>query len=290
MGMTLPFSLLPPKVLQQFSKQFYTLAGSLTPLFSSLKEDLEQAESSQTPREYLAQAFASALLDATVILTALLTIGFLAKMDITLFALGMFFVVGLAAFFTAASYPRITASRRARALERQLVPALRQLLIQLKSGVPLFNGMASLTNDYEEVSVEFRKIVRRINAGTSELDALSDASQQNPSLSFRRVLWQLTNALKVGSDVSRVVEGLVDELMGEQKNQIRRYGQELSPWAMLYMMLAVVVPSLGVTMMLVVASFAKFSIPIIVLAGVIGGLILFQLFFMSFISSRRPSV
>ncbi|HLD76271.1 MAG TPA: type II secretion system F family protein, partial [Candidatus Norongarragalinales archaeon] len=132
--------------------------------------------------------------------------------------------------------------------------------------------------------------VRRINAGTSELDALSEASQQNPSLGFQRALWQLTNALKVGSDVSRVVESLVDEFIGEQKDQIRRYGQELSPWAMLYMMLAVVVPSLGVTMMLVVASFAKFSIPLIFLGGVIAFLVFFQLFFMNFISTRRPSV
>lgn len=291
MGNTQPFSLLPPKLLKQFSKPLYSSAGGLTSLFPNLKEHLEQAETTQTPREYLASALASALLNTAVALAAFLAIELLAKAkSLTLLTIGLPAIIGLATFLTAANYPQLIALRRGRRLERQLVPALRQLLIQLKSGVPLFNAMASLTNDYDEVSREFQKIVRRINAGTSELDALGEASQQNPSLAFRRVLWQLTNALKVGSDVSRVVEGLVDELMREQRDQIRRYGQELSPWAMLYMMMAVVVPSLGVTMLLVVASFAKFSIPTAFLAGIIAFLVLFQALFMNFITTRRPSV
>ena len=74
------------------------------------------------------------------------------------------------------------------------------------------------------------------------------------------------------------------------KSAIHRYGQELSPWAMLYMMFAVVVPSLGVTMIIVISSFLGIEIPTIIFPAVLAFLIGFQLFFMSFISSRRPLV
>ena len=45
-----------------------------------------------------------------------------------------------------------------------------------------------------------------------ELDALAEASHENPSLQFRKVLWQISNALKVGSDVGEALEAIVEEL------------------------------------------------------------------------------
>jgi flagellar protein FlaJ len=164
------------------------------------------------------------------------------------------------------------------------------MLIAIRSGVPLYNTMASLTLDYGETSNEFRKIVKKINSGVHELDALSDATAENPSQQFRKLLWQVSNALKVGSDVGNVLEALNQEYTKERVDQVRRYGQELSPLSMVYMMFAIILPSLGITMLIVITSFLTVPIPSITLLALFGVLVLFQLFFLNLISTRRPLV
>ena len=140
------------------------------------------------------------------------------------------------------------------------------------------------------MSNAFSKIVQKINSGVPELEALAEASTTNPSHQYRRLLWQISNALKVGSDLGRVLELQIDELTRERVDQIRRYGQELSPWTMIYMMAAVIVPSLGVTMLIVIVGFLDVTVPKIILAVVLAGLIGFQLFFLNFVNSRRPAI
>ncbi len=287
----IPFSLLPTPVLINFSRKFVNAGVFVSTLFPFLRDSLAQAESEFNSRQYGAIAFTAALTNA-VVLGALAVFVAIVSRNPTLVvpALMLATVVAFASFVTIIYFPQVIAKRRMRALETQLIPALRQMLIEIKSGVPLFNAMASISMDYGEVSKEFKKMVQRINSGTPELDAIADATTENPSHQFRRVLWQLSNALKVGSDVSKVMELQIEELTKERIDQIRKYGQELSPWTMIYMMTAVILPSLGVTMLIVVVAFVDVTIPKLLLPAIAGGLMLFQLFFMNFVSSRRPAV
>jgi hypothetical protein len=95
----------------------------------------------------------------------------------------------------------------------------------------------------------------------------------------------------VGSDIAISLSDMIDELSKEKMDDIRRYGQELNPWTMMYMMLAVVIPSLGITIAAIILSFLNISMPKnLVLPGVIVFLILFQVFFINFVKSRRPVV
>ena len=92
--------------------------------------------------------------------------------------------------------------------------------------------------------------MKNINAGKSQIESLNEASERNPSLYFRRALWQIVNAIKAGSDIGKTLEVITENLSEEQLNQIKSYGQELNPWTMLYMIVAVIAPSLGVTFIL----------------------------------------
>jgi flagellar protein FlaJ len=187
-------------------------------------------------------------------------------------------------------YPRIVAKRRMRELEKNLVPALRHLLIEVKSGVPLFNAMAGITKGYGEVSIEFKHIIKDINTGAKEVDALNDAVKRNPSFSFRRGLWQISNAITSGADIGDALQAIIDDLTKEQITAIRRYGQELNPWTMIYMVAAVIIPSLGVTFLVVISAFSGAIIPKIIYPMIAAFLLGFQLFFMNFVKSKRPSV
>ncbi len=287
---SIPFSFLPPKVVLSLAKSTKNAGNFVAALFPSLEDDLLHARLSVTPREYAAVALIVAPINAVVIGVMLFALSGILKINLFLQIIALMVFIAVASFLTVIFYPKLIAMRRVRVLERDLIPATRQLIIEIKSGVPLFNSLASVSSDYGEVSKEFEKIVTRINNGVPELDALADASHENPSLQFRKVLWQISNALKVGSDVGAALEAVVEELTRERVNQIRKYGQELSPWTMLYMMAAVVIPSLGVTMMIVISSFMSIEIPKFVLPLALVFLLGFQLFFANFVSSRRPNV
>lgn len=290
MALSIPFSILPPSIVARLAKPLKGLGNFIATLFPGLKLELMQADFEVTPREYAGMALIVGVTNAIAIFALLYGIGIAVSKDLLALAIVGAMVVGAASFITIISYPRVISTRKTRALEDQLIPALRQLLIDLRSGVPLFQGMTSVSTGYGEVSAEFRKMVKEMNAGMSQPDVLNEASKRVASFRFRRVLWQINNALKVGSDVATALDAMVDELTRERIDEIRRYGQELNPWVMIYMIAAVVIPSLGITMLIVVLSFLNIPVPKAIFPAIWIFLAGFQIFFISFVKSRRPAV
>jgi pilus assembly protein TadC len=187
-------------------------------------------------------------------------------------------------------YPKFVALRRIKKLEKDLLNSLEHILIEIKSGVPLFNAMIGVTDGYGEVSDEFKIAVKEINAGIPEIKALERASLRNPSLYFRRSLWQITNAMKAGSDIASALEAIVNNLTQEQIIAIRRYGQELSPFTLMYMLIAVIMPTLGITFLIILSSFAGLKIPDFTFPMIILVLAIFQYFYMGIIKTKRPAL
>ena len=150
--------------------------------------------------------------------------------------------------------------KRIRNLDKNLLPAMQNALVQLKAGVPLFHILAQISiGGYGEVSKEFLKVVREVNAGKPQIDALDVIAFENPSPYFRRVIWQISNRMKTGADLAETVKEITIHLSGEQVNQIERYGAQLSPLSMFYMVVAIILPALGLTLMIVMASFMSLS-------------------------------
>lgn len=289
--MKVPFSLLPAPAVMFISRRMLGVGSVVSKMFPGLKLQLLQAGTKETPKEYGAVAFVVALSNMIILGLIFAIVGIVAKVDVMLLALGACLVVGGFSFFTIIMMPGVTASRRVKSLDNNLIPSMRQLLIEVRSGVTLFQAMTSITTGYGEVSVEFKRIVDHINVGVSETDAINEASKRNLSFKFRRVLWQISNSLTVGSDISVSLSDMIEELTKEKLDDIRRYGQELNPWTMMYMMLAVILPSLGITIAAIILSFLNIALPkMIVMPGIILGLMGFQIVFIQFVKSRRPVV
>ncbi|MEM3030480.1 MAG: type II secretion system F family protein [Candidatus Micrarchaeia archaeon] len=286
----IPFSLLPPSVAVALAKRLLALGAPIAKLSPGLKVELIQANYDLTAKEYAALTVVVALTNVLVLAAGIALLGYLAGINVYVFAAAAALAVGAASFFSTLFYPRVIATRRVRALDDNLIPALRQILIELKSGVTLFQAMMSITEGYGEVSAEFKRIVEHINMGIAETMALNEASKRNPSPRFRRVLWQVSNAITSGSDVVVELEATIEDLTKERVDDIKRYGQELNPWTMVYMMGTGILPSLGVSVSVIILSFLNIAIPKLIFPAIIAGIILFQLFFINFVSSRRPSV
>ena len=178
-----PFSIVPIPILLATSRYFLAIGSMFSKFSPSLKPQLVQADIKLSPREWSTLAFIVAIGNAFIIGLLLYFIGLLARQDFSNFASAVALMMGLASFITVLSYPKIITTKRLRALDNNLIPALHQLLIELKSGVSLFEAMKSLRKGYGEVSNEFREITDHIEGGTSEIIAINDASSRNPSCS-----------------------------------------------------------------------------------------------------------
>lgn len=285
-----PFSPLPPRMTAKLIKRLLPFGYFLNKRFKSLQDDLFQARIDIHPREYGASVLLNSILYAFIVFILFLLLGILLRVDLLftgfLFAILFFAFI----FFTMLFYPRIVARRRMRALEIHLIPALRHLLIEVRSGVPLFQALTSITTDYGEASREFREIVRNISTGMKEADALAESTKRNSSFQFRRAIWQISNALRAGSDLGTALGAIIDDLSKEQITAIRRYGQELNPWTMIYMIAAVIIPALGLTFLVIISSFSGAQIPKVIYPLIIFALFAFQIFFFNFVKTRRPNI
>ncbi|MBN2459783.1 type II secretion system F family protein [Candidatus Woesearchaeota archaeon] len=181
-------------------------------------------------------------------------------------------------------------SKRAKSIDKDVLFAGRFLLIKLNSGKPLINSLTDASQSYGVANTYFKDIVRNIDLGTPLEDALEKAMDNCPSKKMGRVLFQINNALRIGIDVTQNLEAVLEEIANEQLVEIQRYGKKLNSLTLFYMLVAVVAPSLGLTMFMVVAGLVSLDIG----PGTFGVFLLFliilELVFLSLFKSIRPNV
>lgn len=290
-NMVIPFVPFPLKTAIREAKVFERLGIVISKSKPSLKLDLFQAEIDMLPKVYASIVALTTIFYFSVMTPVIFLVGLLVKGQPDFFLpLTVGGIFSLFVFSYLMRYPKFVALRRIKKLDKDLLDSLQHILIEIKSGVPLFNSLIGVTEGYGEVSDEFKIVVKEINAGISEIKALERASLRNPSLHFRRSLWQITNAMKAGSNVASALEAIVDTLTQEQIIGIRRYGQELSPFTLMYMLIAVIMPTLGITFLIILSSFAGIVFPDSMFPLILLVLAIFQYFYMGVIKTKRPAL
>lgn len=287
----IPMGMMPMPQLKRISKPFYGIARPIQKGLPNLQIQLKQAEVDLSDLEYVAMCMSSTLF---MFVFLFIFAFFMTKIGLNIF-LGfvIVFILSMIMFIQKLVYPRVYSNKRIKNIERNLLPALQNILVQLNAGVPLFSILVSIAQGgYGGVSEEFEKAVREINAGRSQVTTLEDLASRNPSQYFRRSLWQMTNGIKTGTDMTYVIEDTIKSLSEFQLIQIQKYGSQLKPIAMFYLLLAVIAPSLGTTFVILLSSFvaiSDFGVKMI-FWGLFTFVAIFQLFFMGVIKSRRPNL
>ena len=235
----MPLNVLPVPLLRWASKHLLgmgTLFGKIMPLTDV---DMKKAELPVTAKEYSTMSF-------VIVLFYFIFFGFLFfVMAFRLFGqfnlllpLVVSFVFSLLVVVQRITFPIIRITKKVRDLDRNLVFALRTILVQLRSGVSLFDSMKVVAEGkYGAVSHEFKKAVDRISTGTIQEDALERIAEYNPSIYFRRTLWQIVNGMRAGADITAVLSESVNSLTEAQSIQIRNYESQMKILSLVYMML-----------------------------------------------------
>lgn len=294
----IPGSVLPPMIMGSLCHRFRGIVSAISGMIPGIEKDLRQSDMGIGKDIYGAAVFVSAA--SAFIIGAGLSGFFVAAISAKKLAvieprigigicLGIGLLLALGFGVRVLAYPKILLKRKTRDLERNLVFALRAMLVQVRSGVTLFDAISSVANGNNgHVSLEFHKAVRKIETGSYQNDALEELAENNPSLYFRRAIWQLVNGLKAGSDVSQVMESLVDTLSAEKSNQIKKYGNSLKMLSMMYMMIGAIVPALGLTLLIILSIFVKITDT--VFWGMFAFLAMGQFMFIGIIKNSRPSL
>jgi len=290
-----PFLPFEASKAKKYSRVFNPIARKLVSLKPSLKAELAQLDFPFTPVEYFSVTILTFFYVFVMFVIGISLVVFLlsASQFHEIFSIILLSGFVLSLFITGQVlyYPSMLLKKKAEELNKDILFALRHLLIQVRSGVPLYNAIVSVSEaGYGVISKEFEITAKEINGGTPELEALDRMMLRTPSVYLRRAVWQISNALRAGTNLADVLEGLVRDFSEEERVRLQRFSKELSPWALMYLLLTVIFPTMGIALIMVLSSLMPITISNGMFVVFLGFFSAFQLFFVKFLKMKRPKL
>lgn len=286
-------SIFKSKLARETAKPFEEPAKRLVLLFPDLEWDLKRAGYSIDTTTFLSVVMYLSLMTLiaamfVIVLPLVLVKGKDQFYIALLFSIFITFIMFLYLLFI----PKLEISKRGRLIDRDLEYMLKDMEIQLSSGVPLFDTLVNVgKGKYGECSAISDEIVQEVEAGKSMTDVLDSVGLWSPSDYLRNVLWQIVNTVRSGSDIKRSLAAISADLRVDKENKIKSYAQELNMWGLMYMLGAIILPSMGVTLLVILSSFIGGGVITETLFWLILlGLIIFQVVFISFVKGKRPAI
>ncbi len=287
-------NIVPPSFSKMFVKFLYSQAQFIVNFFSSIKKDVEKFEQKVDPVEYIATGLVSYYLLAFVLALGVFRLFQSQEIDLVRATLLSILIFGLIVFilvFLAIKHPVSNAVNKAKDIDKYLLYALRDLSLQVSSGETVYNAMVSVSEGgYKSASREFSLIAKKINVGIPMEIVLREALRKTESEYMRKTYWQIINGIKSGSDLTRGLDSVISELNSEQKSKIQNYARELGLWSLVYMMFSVAIPTIGITMLVILSTFAGFGLNQATFLLFVVASMIVQVILIVFVKSRRPAV
>lgn len=266
-----------------------SFANRIASFFPELKRDLRIAHLRYTPLEYVSKSIKTTLLYAPLFTILFFFVLQKAQKSFLLLA-PIFLVLCIIIFKFSVIGIKSKIRKREREIDKEVLFVGRYLLVKLYSGRPLLNALIETANSRGLVAKYIKEIVDDINTGSTIENALNNAMIYSPSEKLRKILFHVNNALQLGIDVTKPLESVLDEITKEEEIEIKKYGKKLNTLVILYMLGAVIVPSLGIVMFIVISSFVNFPIKFKGLLVFIFFIVVLQFIFITLFKSSRPVV
>ncbi len=255
----------------------------------SLRIELKKAHLKDTPGTYLTKNLKLSSYAAVVFL--ILTFFVIDKSDLSyLLLIPAPFIGFILVFLFLLQMPKVQITKRAREIDREVLFAGRYLLVKLGEGSPMFNALIDASKSYGICGKYFREIVDEILVGTPIEVALENAREYNASEKFKRVLSELLVTLKTGVDVMHSLQEVLSQITTEQIIELKKYAKKVNALILMYMVIGTVLPSLGMTMFIIVAGFLDLALPPVFIFVALFMLLFVQFFFLALFRSARPVV
>ena len=257
----IPLMIISPETAKKITKPFIGLSYIVARLFSGLRYDLKQTDIDLDEGEYIAASLINSFLFFILFFALLFALSFKIQLKEVREALIISLASSLGIFilimFVLVRYPKIIAGKKAEQIDKNLIFALKDMLLEISSGVSLYNALVNISKaGYGDISTELAKVAQAVNTGTSMEKALEKLAIESKSEYLRRTSWQLINTLKAGASLKGALKSIIDDLTIDQRAKIRDYAHELNLWSLVYMLFAVAIPTIGSTLLVILSSFA----------------------------------
>lgn len=218
-----------------------------------LKLKLKMGASKQTPFQYVYQ---------TITLTALSSFALIFIVFMVTKSNLLFLMVGLGFSFLMIpfiyqflfSFIDVQIRKQARELDSDLLFVSEYFLVSLESGLPLGNAIQGLSKLQRPGAKFFKKIYTEFKTGKDLEAALMEGSKNCASDNLKILLKRLKDSLSIGVDLKSVLENFIEESAERKIIEIRSFSKKLNPMVMMYLLLGIVMPSLGVTFLMLGAT------------------------------------
>jgi len=286
--------LIPLRVGIRLTSKWNNLWHKLMAVYPKLRIDLMETDLDVGAEDYVGASILSALFTALLvgglIYTLMTAVGTEQQKVISMTLMVFTLILGLF-LFVLLSYPGILAGKKAEQIDRDLVFALKDMLLEVSSGASAYTALTEVAHSgYGSISHEIAKVVKKANVGVPVEDALEELAIHTRSEHLKNSVWQIINALKSGSSLEGILRELVKDLTMEQKMKIRNYAQELNVMVLIYMLFAVVMPTIATTLIIVLGPFLGVELGPKIFYIMIPVCFFVQIALMEFIKSRRPVV
>ena len=254
-----------------------------------LESSLIEAGMKTTPYEFIKKMMIYALMLAVVIAVAMSIV--MINIEPRLVILGP--LVGFAAYFAGfnkfLTYPKSRTKVAGKEVERDILFAARDIVISMRSGMPFYNAIVSVSTGYGAASREFSRIVELVQLGMPIEQAMDEISAKSQSKTFKRLMLQASVSIKAGADIIGSLQEVVQEVTSDRVIELRRYGQRLNALAMFYMLFGVIFPSMGIAVAAILTTFISIiTINSTILLLALVGIIFLQVVFLNIMRSSRP--
>lgn len=172
--------------------------------------------------------------------------------------------------------------KEGRAIDGDLLFVSEYFLVSIESGLPLGNSIKNLSRLDRPGAKFFKKIFTEFKTGKDLESALGDAIVYSPSDNMKVLLKRLKDSLNIGVDLKNVLENFIDEASNKKIIEIKGYAKKLNPIIMMYLILGIVLPSLGVTFFILAAALINITPEFLRLILIIVFLIMFALQYVSY--------
>jgi len=293
--MRIMFLLYSIEAVNKINRKFIWIGHRLSHFVPSLALDLDRAGVKASSEKYLTAAFFSAILYGLLSFSFFYFLFFIRDNVITndnsIISAGLGIVFFFVFLFLHIIYPGIIANKYAAGIDQSLMFALKSMLIQVTSGVSLFNAMVNVSkSNYGAVSAEFGDVVKEISSGVSETKALEKLALRTKSEYLKKTSWQLLTSLRSGASLKGALATVVDSLNNQHMRAIKDYAAELNLWILLYLLLAAAIPTMGVTFLVIMSAMAGLNIGPSAVIAIIVGAGLMQIVLIGFVKTRIPKV
>jgi Flp pilus assembly protein TadB len=267
------------------------LAEILASKHPELKRKLLTAKINKKPEEYMAEVIKKTVMLSVMVI---IVIFLFFNKDPNFIVIFIGSIIISVWFFYIVNFKNVDAKilKRGKDIDKEVLFAGRFLLIKLNGGQTLIGAIFDASKSFGVANKYFKEIVRDIELGTPLEEALGNAAKFSASKRFEKILFHVTNALKIGINVTKTLDSVLDEIAEEQLIEIQRYGKKLNSLTMFYMLMAIILPSLGMTMAVIILSMmpdmGDLSGALFWFFGIL--LVVIQVIFITTFKGARPNV